>query len=232
MKSRIDGILLWSQREPLPAACSETMSLPTVDLQKTETFGGVRCTFEQFLAQADEDVWSEWVEGEVFIMSPASDQHQDLVGFLAALLRLFIESRDAGWVRMAPFAMHLAERAREPDLLFVREERMDRVQSTYLEGPADLVVEILSVESTALDRGGKFVEYEVGGVTEYWLIDPLRKQCEFFRLDARGLYQLMPLEAGVLTSQAVAGFRLRIDWLWRKPLPKILEAAAELGLLG
>lgn len=208
------------------------MSFPSTDLQKTETSGGVRCTFEQFLAQADEDVWAEWIEGEVFVMSPASDQHQDLVGFLAALLRLFIESRDAGWVRTAPFAMHLAERAREPDLLFVGKERMDRVQSTYLEGPADLVVEIISAESIARDRGDKFVEYEAGGVMEYWLIDPLRERGEFYRLDAEGRYAAMPLEAGVLTSQAVAGFRLRVDWLWRKPLPKILEAAAELGLLG
>jgi hypothetical protein len=42
----------------------------------------------------------------------------------------------------------------------------------------------------------------------------------------------MPLEDGVLTSQAAAGFRLRVDWLWRKPLPKILDAAKELSLLG
>jgi len=208
------------------------MDLPSAGQQRAGAAVTERCSFEQFIAQADEDVWAEWVNGEVFTMSPASDQHQDLVRFLSALLSLFIEAHDTGWVRSAPFAMHLADRAREPDLLFVRKERMGRVQSTYLEGPADLVVEIVSVESIGRDRGDKFVEYEAGGVPEYWLIDPLRERAEIYHLDDQGRYQPMPLEAGILTSRAVPGFRLRVDWLWRKPLPKILEAAAELDLLG
>jgi Uma2 family endonuclease len=209
------------------------MSIPSTALRQTDLAPVEPCSFEQFLAWADEDVWAEWIDGEVFLMSPASDQHQDLVGFLSALLRLFVETHDLGWVRSAPFAMYLPNRAqsREPDLLFVRKERMDRVRGTHLDGPADLVVEIVSPESVSRDRGEKFVEYEAAGVPEYWLIDPLREQSEFYRLDERGRYQPMPLEAGVLTSQAVSGFRLRVDWLWRKPLPKLLAAAAELDLL-
>jgi Uma2 family endonuclease len=201
------------------------MSLRSEAPQKT-------CTFEQFLAHADA-VWAEWIDGEVFFMSPASDRHQDLVRFLSALLSLFIEAHDAGWIRSAPFSMYLPERpqSREPDLLFVRKERMDRIRSTYLEGPADLVVEIVSPDSVSRDRGEKFVEYEAAGIPEYWLIDPLREQCEPYHLDEQGRYHPMRLESGVLTSQAVPGFRLRIDWLWRKPLPKILDAVSELHLL-
>lgn len=55
---------------------------------------------------------------------------------------------------------------------FVAEEHLDRLQEMHLEGPADLVVEIVSPESRLRDRGEKFAEYELAGVSEYWLLDP------------------------------------------------------------
>lgn len=36
---------------------------------------------------------------------------------------------------------------------------------------------------------------------------------------------------GTYHSRTVAGFRLRPDWLWAEPLPKVLDVARELGLL-
>jgi Uma2 family endonuclease len=44
------------------------------------------------------------------------------------------------------------------------------------------------------DRGDKFVEYEAAGVREYWLIDPDRKQAEFYQLAETGRYQLAALD--------------------------------------
>ena len=71
---------------------------------------------------------------------------------------------------------------REPDILFIAREHLDRFRDTYLDGPADLVVEIISRDSRARDRGDKFYEYEQGGVREYWLLDYLRRQAEFYQL--------------------------------------------------
>lgn len=147
-----------------------------------------RMSLEEFLAWADEDVWAEWENGEVKILSPASYKHQNIVCFLVALIRLFVEERDLGTVLTAPFAMHLpkSQRVREPDLLVVLTENLDRIKSTHLEGPADLVIEIVSEESLLRDRGTKLAEYELDGVREYWLIDPERKQVDFFVLGERG----------------------------------------------
>ncbi|MEJ7756097.1 MAG: Uma2 family endonuclease [Nocardioidaceae bacterium] len=58
-------------------------------------------------------------------------------------------------------------------------------QKTYLDGAADLAIEIISPESIGRDRGEKFVEYEAAGIREYWLIDPERRQAEFYRLEFR-----------------------------------------------
>jgi Uma2 family endonuclease len=51
-----------------------------------------KMTYEAFLAWTDEDIWAEWVNGEVIILTPASNRHQDLATFLAALLRFFVEA--------------------------------------------------------------------------------------------------------------------------------------------
>jgi Uma2 family endonuclease len=188
-----------------------------------------RMTYEEFLAWCDEDTWAEWVDGEVIVFSPAHRQHQEIADFLLSVLRLYVEARGLGVVLSAPFQMKM-QRGREPDLLFVAREHLDRLQETYLDGPADLVVEIVSAESRLRDRGEKFAEYEEGGVREYWLLDPERKRADFYVLDSEGRYQRRPLGAeGVYRSEVVQGFWLRGEWLWQQPLPSPLRVVAEVA---
>jgi Uma2 family endonuclease len=190
-------------------------------------------TIEEFLAWEDEDVWAEWVDGKVIRMAPVSSRHQNVVSFLLTLLTLYIEEHDLGWLTTAPFSMHLAIRnqVREPDLLFVSRDRMDRIRDLYLDGAADVVVEVVSPDSRRRDRVEKVADYEASGVREYWLIDPRLRQMELRRLGENGRYRLIEPEGGIFTSEAIPGFRLRVDWLWREPLPKVLDAAREMGLL-
>src|SRR2546430_476868 len=121
----------------------------------------LRMTFEEYLALDDERMMSEWIDGEVIFMSPAAEKHQEILAFLLTLLKLYVEAKNLGRVLPAPFAMRLAKskRGREPDLLYVKSDRLNLIQRTYLDGPADLVVEIISPESIGRDRGEKFVEY-------------------------------------------------------------------------
>lgn len=182
-------------------------------------------SYEAFLGTADDDVPAEWVDGKVILTGTSSDVHQRLLGFLLTLLAVFAEERTSGTVRSRPFQMKTgaALPGREPDLLYIEGANLSRLKERYFDGPADLVVEIISPESRARDRGEKFYEYEQGGVTEYWLIDPDREQAEFYRLDDRGIYQLVPLKDGVFESQVLPGLRLEASWLWREPLPPLLS---------
>jgi Uma2 family endonuclease len=186
-------------------------------------------TYEEFLDWADEDTLAEWVNGDVIMATPASDRHQDIVSFLAAIFRAYVETHNLGVIRPAPFQMRVGESGREPDILFLSNEHISRLKPTYLDGPADLVVEVLSPESGVRDRGEKFYEYEKAGIPEYWLIDPEREQAEFYQLDERGRYQAAALVNGRYRSRTLAGFWLDVDWLWDPP--PVLKVCKELELI-
>ncbi len=189
-----------------------------------------KMTYEEFLAWADEDTLAEWVDGEVVMTSPASQLHQDISGFLHMILRVYVETHKLGTVLPPPFQMKLARSGREPDLLFVANAHLERLKETYLDGPADLVVEIVSPESGARDRGDKFYEYQEAGIPEYWLIDPVRERTEFYQLDEQGHYVLISPDAeGVYRSRTLPGFWLRVSWLWQRP--PVLSVLRDLRLL-
>ncbi len=182
--------------------------------------------YEEFLAWTQENQHAEWVDGKVVVMSPAATRHQELVVFLITLLNLLVRRRNLGRVLTAPYQMRLQTppRGREPDLLFVATEHLDRLTPTYLDGPADLVVEIVSAESVTRDRVEKFAEYETAGVHEYWLIDPEQESAEFYRLDGTGQYTLMQGgRDGRYASAVIAGLVIDAAWLWQDPLPSVWE---------
>ncbi|MGQ9486898.1 MAG: Uma2 family endonuclease [Armatimonadota bacterium] len=176
--------------------------------------------YEQFLQWLDEDTWAEWVDGEVVLMSPVSEKHQDVGRFLIAVLQFYITLHRLGVLRYEPFQMKTGADlpGRSPDILFVSQEHVDRLKPTYLDGPADLVVEIISPDSEERDRVHKFAEYERGGVREYWLIDPQKRVAEFYVLGEEGKYILRAQgEAGEYHSAVLQGLWLRIEWLWSPP---------------
>jgi Uma2 family endonuclease len=120
------------------------------------------------------------------------------------------------------------ENGREPDVMFVRSENLGRLHETYLDGPADLVIEIVSSESVGRDRGDKFYEYAEGGVPEYWLIDPQRQRVDFYRLVEGEYIPLLTGKEGKYESQVIPGFWLYVEWLWQDPLPSPRQTLIEI----
>ncbi|HDM77171.1 MAG TPA: Uma2 family endonuclease [Deltaproteobacteria bacterium] len=59
----------------------------------------------------------------------------------------------------------------EPDILFVRKERLEMLKEKQLEGAADMVVEILSEWSRDYELREKRQVYQEARIGEIWFID-------------------------------------------------------------
>jgi Uma2 family endonuclease len=183
---------------------------------------GIKMTYAEFLEWHPESQTAEWVDGEAFIMAPPSTGHQDLILFLGSILRFYVESKGAGRVFITPVQMKLGRSGREPDVLFVSNENRARVEGLYLNGPADLAVEVVSPESRGRDRKEKFREYEQAGVREYWIVDAVNREAEFYALGADRKYHPLPVAEDVFRSQVIQDLCLNVKWLWQDPLPTLM----------
>jgi Uma2 family endonuclease len=191
-------------------------------------------TYEEFLNWPGDHHHVEWVKGKIVFMSPVTEPHENLRGFLYSLVKHFVEAHHLGRVYSEPFQMKTGPDlpGRAPDVFFVANDHLGRVKRMNLEGPADLVVEIISPGSRATDRGDKFYEYEQGGVPEYWLLDPERQQAEFYLPESDGIYRVVPLASdGIYRSKVLAGLWVKVEWLWQPLPPPIMHVLREWRLI-
>lgn len=187
-------------------------------------------TFEEWAVNEGEER-IEWVAGEAIPKVSISVEHSRVNGFLLSLLAEFAVVHGLGEVHADPFGMRAVRggSGRDPDIQFIRKERLHLIRGTYLDGPADLVVEVISPDGERIDRSEKFAEYEAGGVPEYWLVNPHKQTFEAFLLED-GRYRLaFEGHDGVYEPREMSGLKLNVRGLWERPaLSSILH---ESGIL-
>jgi len=97
---------------------------------------------------------------------------------------------------------------------------MHVVEQRHILGGPDIAVEIVSRDSRKRDYEVKRELYEAAGVAEYWIIDPLKDQATFLRLQ-EGEYESVPLDhEHIFQSEVIPGFWLDVQWLFEEPLPR------------
>ena len=199
-----------------------------------------KVTFEQFLELDSGERHLELVGGYIVEMASITAEHTILCFFLIKISEEFASQTESCRILGDPFVMYSTikkphgkrEHGRAPDLMFIAKKNLHRVKSNYLDGPADLVIEIISPGSKRTDKEDKFREYEAGGVPEYWYFDPKAKEAKFFLLDANGKYQPVEPDAdGIVHSATIEGFWIKTEWLWRNPKPSVIEVLKAWGLI-
>jgi Uma2 family endonuclease len=190
----------------------------------------IQMTPEEFLDWVDEDDKAELIDGEVVVTSPASGRHQEIEFFLGMILGLFVRRANIGRVYLSQFMMRLGSNLFVPDVMYISNQRLVNRQPTYMKGPADLVMEVVSPDSEERDRKRKFAVYEASGVQEYWLVTPATRNVSAFSLGPRRKYRkISPAKDGTVHSVAVPGFFVRPEWIWADP-PDEMAALKELGI--
>jgi Uma2 family endonuclease len=190
---------------------------------------GKQYTFEEFCFLIKEDQKTDLIEGVIYMSSPENTDANDLFLWLARVIGGFVEERELGQLFGSRVAFRLGEtQGPEPDIAFVRTERLDIVQRGFVDGPPDMAIEIVSPDCVERDYVQKREQYRQAGVQEYWIVDEMEQRVVLLRLNASGACrEVRPLK-GSLHSQVLPGFWLRPEWLWQEPRPKTRIVLAEL----
>lgn len=176
-------------------------------------------TFADFLELIREDQKADLIDGVIYMASPESIDHNRLVVWLGMMLDYYAEHRDWGTVTINKVAYRLTPTtAPEPDLAFVKKERLGILRGGYVDGAPDLAVEFVSPESVDRDYQLKRAAYESAGVSEYWIID-FDERRAFFLVNSPKGFTEAPVHDHIYESSVLPGFKLDIRWLWQRPLP-------------
>jgi Uma2 family endonuclease len=157
-----------------------------------------------------------------------------IVGFLIGLFQILSGVRKVISVFFEPFTMKSGSEGngRCPDVFLLRRENQSRIQDRFIDGPADLVIEVVSESSTKDDYLIKLEEYRQSGVPEYWIIDPIAQVSSFFQLNPNGAYRETALnENGKYASPTLDGLEIDPNWFMMEELPSVVDVAKEWGLI-
>ena len=192
---------------------------------------------EEFYRDQDDDSPYQYLGGELVVREPASDVHEDLRDFLAAVVRIVFEERGSGVARSSRYPMRLDPKwSPEPDVMVVREERRHLIGPQRLEGAADLVIEIASPGDVRRALRLKLPRYRKAGIPEIWVIDPYVQSVRVEVLETSKrpntaeapIYRTFVVREGRLESAAFPGFWIDVSWLWQRPLPPALGCVRQI----
>ena len=182
---------------------------------------GTRMSLDEFLALEETDGRWELDDGELYIMSSGSADHQFLMFWIRYYLEVYL-----GGFEMPPAEVHHEittilsrelRRAPEPDLVIILKGRADVFVAVHVEGVPDIVVEILSSDRNH-DLVFKRRIYAEAGVREYWICDPRNDTVTLLELRDGEYAERAVLSAGdTLTTPLLPGLAIPLADVFQHP---------------
>ena len=173
-------------------------------------------TEEEFFEFANEDTNCELIDGVLIIHSPASSEHENIFSFLMTIIRGYFDETKAGQVYGSRFVMRLNKNWNpEPDLLLISPENYQNIKNGYLDGPADVVIEILSPATRDIDLTKKIPEFLRFGVKEVLIIDPENEIITLKRTNITKNYSKVTGE-DIIELKEFPGLKLKAEWIWNR----------------
>jgi Uma2 family endonuclease len=123
------------------------------------------------------------VEGEIAVSPSPTPKHGFAIMQLSTLLNAHVRAGQLGEVYSDIDTILDRFNVRRPDILFFSSARLHLVGSKAMEGAPDLTVEVISPSSVEIDRVDKFANYRRAGIAHYWILDPIAKTIEAWRLE-------------------------------------------------
>lgn len=193
------------------AAILDSPNAPSISARIQSALEQEKQRRQAFYRDIDDDLKVEFINGEVVVHSPVKKEHTDAVGFLFQILNPFVRLARLGYVGYEKVMSVFERNDYEPDVVFFGTEKAQHFQKGQWKYPVpDFVVEVLSDNTEARDRGIKFQDYERQGVQEYWIIDPEEETIEQYVLRDGHFHLNLKASNGFIESRAIKGFRIDI----------------------
>jgi Uma2 family endonuclease len=172
-----------------------------------------KLTYADYLRFPDDGLRHEIIDGEHYVTPSPATQHQRISRNLLHVIQTYLDDHPIGELFAAPFDALLSDfDIVVPDLLYLSNERARFLTSKNLQGPPDLVIEILSPSTRSRDMKLKRALYERVGVHEYWAVDPERNRVEIYRRDAGSFGEPISVpRSGAITTPLLPDFELPLD---------------------
>lgn len=171
-----------------------------------------KLTYEDYVDLPDDGRRYEILDGELEVSPAPTPRHQGVSGNLFFILHGHVQERELGRVYHAPIDVILARTTVvQPDLTYIAKSREPIITERAIEGPPDLVIEILSSSSVRRDRGKKVTLYARFGIRHYWVVDPRARLLDFYEVGERRKYRLVARHEGAARVRAALFPDLEID---------------------
>jgi Uma2 family endonuclease len=172
-----------------------------------------KLTYADYELFPDDGLRHEIIDGEHYVTASPITRHQRISLELAYLIRGHLETHAIGEVFLAPFDVLLSEiDIVVPDLVYLSKDRARFLTAKNLQGPPELVIEILSPSTRPRDERLKRDLYERVGVDEYWLVDPDGDTIVVYRRAGKAFEQPVRYTKGqVLTTPLLPDLELPLD---------------------
>lgn len=141
-------------------------------------------TADELLRYPEDDFRYELVDGHIVRMSPVGYEHGRVVMLLGSRLERHVRARRLGVV-LTEVGFTLSrdpDTVRAPDIAFIRAERLgDLAPRSFVTGPPDMAVEVLSPEDSLAEVAHKVNEYLTCGTPLVLVVDPVARSVTVHR---------------------------------------------------
>jgi Uma2 family endonuclease len=134
----------------------------------------------------------EFINGEIFMHSPARHCHNRVSSLITSILAPYCRVKSCGFIVYEKALCGFSRNDYEPDIAWFSPEKAAGITGDTVVYPIpDFIIEILSPETAQRDRGVKLDDYAAHGVREYWIVDADARTIEQYLLaDENGVYRL------------------------------------------
>lgn len=166
-----------------------------------------------------DDMIGQIIRGELIALPRPSPKHARASSVLGVRIGNPFDlgrSGPGGWMTLNKPEIQLGSHTLVPDIAGWKKERLPNLPETnWISVALDWICEVLSPGTAGVDRKKKMPVYAQFGVLHLWLVDPIEKTLEIFRLDTGG-WRLVSVhsEDDIIRAEPFQEIEINLASLW------------------